>query len=234
MFFGEEELGFMDILIHSICLFVVMFVCHYIPKMTGMGKKGEKWVIIISFGLLIGIVFNITVPGSLLVVTEAFEDYNNSTETEEVMKMLSSLRRLHGGDDDDDDDDDNFRRIIGVAICLGFMILFLVDYIAKNMTKKQREQEVALPVEGEAQVEKKPYTLNALRVFFANYYIFTGLGCMGAWIANESDNQRIFLITSQTLCLLPTCFIYGKQLFDEKAGCCRSTFYYIELTSTNI
>ena len=220
---GEESLNFMGIAIYSACLFVVMLLCHYIPKMTHMGKQGEKWVLIIFFGILIGVAFNINIPGSLLVVTEAFNDYSNATETEEVMKLINSVRRLEDGDDDDDDDD-NFRRIIGVAICLGFMILFLVDYIAKNMTKKHREQEVALPVEEKAPVEKSAYTLCSLKLFYSQYYIFAALGCMAAYLVCESENQRVFILICEFICLLPTCIIYGRQLVKENAGCCKGIF----------
>lgn len=219
---GEEGLNFMGITIYSACLFVAMLLCHYIPKMTHMGKKGEKWTIIISFGLLIGIAFNITIPGSLLVVTEAFEDYSNATETEEIFRLVNSFRRLHDHDDDDDDDDDNFRRIIGVAICLGFMILFLVDYIAKHMTKKQRESEVALPVEEKTPVEKSTYTLCSLKLFYSMYYVFAAMGCMAAYLVCESDNQRVFILICEFVCLLPTCFIYGRQLMTDNASGCKS------------
>lgn len=217
MLFGEEGLNVAGMTIYSFCLFAVMMLCHYLPKMTHMGKKGEKWTIIIFFGILIGIAFNITIPGSLLVVTEAFEDYSNSTEAEDVMRLVNSFRRLDD-DDDDDDDDDGFRRIIGVAICLGFMILFLADFISKNMTKKHREKEVALPVAEEGHVEKNAYTLCALKNFYGCYYVFAAMGCMGAYIACESENQRIFILISEFICLLPTCMIYGRQLVSENAS----------------
>lgn len=221
MIFGEEGPSFMGITLYSICLFVVMFLCHYIPKMTHMGKKGEKWMIIIFFGLLIGVAFNITIPGSLAVVTEAFEDYSNATETETIFNFVNSLRRLEDGDDDDDDDD-NFRRIIGVAICLGFMILFLADFISKSMTKKQRENEVSLPVGEEGPVEKSEYTLCALKNFYGHYYVFAALGCIGAYLVCETKVQRAFILISQFICLLPTCLIYGRQLVTEKASSSKS------------
>ena len=100
---GEEKLNFLGITIYSACLFVTMLLCHYIPKWTHMGKKGEEWMIIIFFGILIGVAFNITIPGSLLVVTEAFEDYSNSTDADSLFRLLDSARRLDDGDDDDDD-----------------------------------------------------------------------------------------------------------------------------------
>ena len=222
---GEEKLNFLGITIYSACLFVTMLLCHYIPKWTHMGKKGEEWMIIIFFGILIGVAFNITIPGSLLVVTEAFEDYSNSTDADSLFRLLDSARRLDDGDDDDDDDD-GFRRIIGVAICLGFMILFLADFVSKSMTKKQREKEITLPVAEGTVVEKSAYTLCALKNFYGCYYIFAALGCMGAYLVCESENQRIFILVSEFICLLPTCLIYGRQLVVENASGSKCIFSY--------
>lgn len=73
-------------------------------------------MLIVFFGLCLGVAFNMVIPGSLHIVTDAWESYENSTEIEELNRMYHLIRRLD--DDDDDDDDDGFRRIIGVAICV--------------------------------------------------------------------------------------------------------------------
>ena len=126
MLLEGADINLTTVLVYSVILFGVQILCHYIPKFCKMGDNGERWMLIIFFGLCLGVAFNMVIPGSLHIVTDAWEEYQNATEVDEMYRILGLMRRL----DDDDDDDDSFRRIIGVAICVGFMILFLADYIS--------------------------------------------------------------------------------------------------------
>ena len=215
MILGEVELDFTTILVYSSILFLVQLLCHYIPKIFSMGKKGESGLLIVFFGLCLGVAFNMVIPGSLHVVTDAWEEYQNATETEEVLRTLGVLRRLQGrvfDDDDDDDDDDSFRRIIGVSICVGFMLLFLADFIGKEMTKKQRANEVKVALV-DGQVEPVTiYTNSGLLMLYISYYILASLGCMSAYLVCDNQSQRMFMLVAQLVCMMPTPFLYGMQM----------------------
>ena len=136
MFLSEESVDLKTVCIANVCLFLALVLGHSIPPTFNMGKTGKKWFLIIFFGLLVGIAFNIVLPSSLHIVTDAWEAYQNSTKDNDTDIFFELLRRLD--DDDDDDDDDSFRRIIGVAICFGFMVLFVAEFVSKQMTQKQR------------------------------------------------------------------------------------------------
>lgn len=230
MILGEVELDFVTILAYSSILFLVQMFCHYIPKIFGMGKKGEAGLLIVFFGLCLGVAFNMVIPGSLHVVTDAWEEYQNATETEEVLRAFSMIRRLQGrvfDDDDDDDDDDSFRRIIGVAICLGFMLLFLADYIGKMVTKNQREKEIKVAlVDGET----KPvttYTNCGLLTLYVSYYVLAALGCMSAYLVCDNASQRMFMLVAQLFCMMPTPFLYGMQMKRQTTTGASCMFFLI-------
>lgn len=207
---GVENISLADIAIFSAIMFAVMFFSHFIPKWFGMGRVGEKYMLVIFFGLCVGFIFNVILPGSLVVVTEAYEDYEAYNSSEPVEALFDFARLTHGGGGDDDDDGD-FRRILGVAICTGFMLLFVADFIAKEMTKKKNAQEVVLPSNDNVALIKNTYSNCGLKFFFSMFYLFTALGCMGGYLACESDRQRLFILIAEMVVVLPTSILYGMQ-----------------------
>ena len=217
MLLDEIELDWKTIVIYSCILFAVQLLGHLVPKMVGMGEKGEKWTLICFFGLCLGVAFNITIPGSLHVVTDAWEAYSNATKEVEIDLLFNTFRRL---DDDDDDDDDSFRRIIGVAICVGFMLMFLADYISKGCTKKSRKDSVALPLADGAEQKLPAYTNGSLVNLFIVYYIFAAVGCMGAYLVCDNKHQRVFILIAQAICMIPPTIIYGMQMIRQKNSPC--------------
>ena len=46
MLLDEIELDWKTIVIYSCILFAVQLLGHLVPKMVGMGEKGEKWTLI--------------------------------------------------------------------------------------------------------------------------------------------------------------------------------------------
>ena len=211
MLFESEPLDLKDLAIYSAVLFVVMFFCHFIPKWFGMGKRGEKYMLVLFFGLCVGVTFNMVLPGSLVIVTEAYEDYAETNSTVEVNGPIFNLARLMHGGGGEGEEEEGFRRIIGVAICTGFMILFIADYIAKELTKKKRAQEVSLPTAEEVAQEKNAYSNCGLKVLYSMFYLFASLGCMGGYLACESERQRLFILISQMITVIPLAILYGMQ-----------------------
>lgn len=130
--------------------------------------------------------------------------------------MYHLIRRLD--DDDDDDDDDGFRRIIGVAICVGFMVLFLADYISKEVTKKQRVNEVSLPLVDGAQPKLPLYTNGALENLYVTYYILSAVGCMSAYLVCDNEHQRTFILIAQFICMLPSTCLFGRQMIRQNVS----------------
>ena len=124
----------------------------------------------------------------------------------------------HDHDDDDDDDDDGFRRIIGVAICVGFMVLFLADYISKEVTKKQRVNEVSLPLVDGAQPKLPLYTNGALENLYVTYYILSAVGCMSAYLVCDNEHQRTFILIAQFICMLPSTCLFGRQMIRQNVS----------------
>ena len=168
-------------------------------------------MLIVFFGLCLGVAFNMVIPGSLHIVTDAWESYENSTEIEELNRMYHLIRRL-------DDDDDGFRRIIGVAICVGFMVLFLADYISKEVTKKQRVNEVSLPLVDGAQPKLPLYTNGALENLYVTYYILSAVGCMSAYLVCDNEHQRTFILIAQFICMLPSTCLFGRQMIRQNVS----------------
>ena len=206
---GGENISLADLALFSAILFVIMFFSHFIPKWFGMGKAGEKYMLVIFFGLCVGFVFNVILPGSLVVVTEAHEDYEAHNSSEHVEALFHFGGLTHGGGGDEDGD---FRRILGVAICTGFMLLFVADFIAKEMTKKKNAQEVVLPSNDDvALIKKNTYSNCGLKFFFSMFYLFAALGCMGGYLACESDRQRLFILIAEAVVVIPTSILYGMQ-----------------------
>ena len=216
MLLKGAEINLTTILVYSAILFGVQLLCHYIPKVCKMGDKGERWMLIVFFGLCLGVAFNMVIPGSLHIVTDAWESYENSTEIEELNRMYHLIRRLDY--DDDDDDDDGFRRIIGVAICVGFMVLFLADYISKEVTKKQRVNEVSLPLVDGAQPKLPLYTNGALENLYVTYYILSAVGCMSAYLVCDNEHQRTFILIAQFICMLPSTCLFGRQMIRQNVS----------------
>lgn len=205
---GGENISLVDIAIFSAILFVVMFFSHFIPKWFGMGKTGEKYMLVIFFGLCVGFIFNVILPGSLVVVTEAYEDYEAFNSSEHAAALLHVGGLTHGGGGEEDGD---FRRILGVAICTGFMLLFIADFVAKEMTKKKNAQEVVLPSNDNIALIKNTYSNGGLKFFFSMFYLFAALGCMGGYLACESSRQRLFILIAEIVVVLPTAILYGMQ-----------------------
>ena len=210
--------------IASLCLFLVLMIGHSIPPTFKMGKTGKKWFLIIFFGLLVGIAFNVVLPSSLHIVTEAWEAYENSTKEIDPDIFFDLLRRL---DDDDDDDDDGFRRIIGVAICFGFMVLFVAEFVSKQMTKKQRANEIQLPLVEKPHEERDEYSRSALRNLYISFYVFAALGCMGGYLVCDSSVQRAFIFIAQGACLFPASVLYGLKMCEDQTSTSRSTFHWM-------
>ena len=219
MFASEEPIDLGHLSIFSVCLFAVLLVGHYIPAMFKMGKAGKKWFLIVFFGICSGIAFNIVLPSSLHIVTDAWEAYQNATEDENLLELLSFARRL---DDDDDDDDDSFRRIIGVAICFGFMVLFVAEFISKSMTKKARAAEIQLPLVGNKEQDRDKYSRGALRNLYVSFYAFSSLGCMGGYLVCDSKVQRAFILISQAVCLFPASVLFGLKMREDNISCGKS------------
>lgn len=219
MFASEEPIDLGHLSIFSVCLFAVLLVGHYIPAMFKMGKAGKKWFLIVFFGTCLGIAFNIVLPSSLHIVTDAWEAYQNATEDENLLELLSFARRL---DDDDDDDDDSFRRIIGVAICFGFMVLFVAEFISKSMTKKARAAEIQLPLVGNKEQDRDEYSRGALRNLYVSFYAFSSLGCMGGYLVCDSKVQRVFILISQAVCLFPASVLFGLKMREDNISCGKS------------
>ena len=219
MLLEGADINLTTVLVYSVILFGVQILCHYIPKFCKMGDNGERWMLIIFFGLCLGVAFNMVIPGSLHIVTDAWEEYQNATEVDEMYRILGLMRRL----DDDDDDDDSFRRIIGVAICVGFMILFLADYISKEVTKKHRVNEVSLPLVDGMKSKLPLYTNGSLVNLYATYYVLSALGCMSAYLVCDNKHQRTFILIAQFICMLPPTCLYGRQMIRQNvsAGKCR-------------
>ncbi len=216
MFLSEESVDLKTVCIANVCLFLALVLGHSIPPTFNMGKTGKKWFLIIFFGLLVGIAFNIVLPSSLHIVTDAWEAYQNSTNDNDTDIFFELLRRLD--DDDDDDDDDSFRRIIGVAICFGFMVLFVAEFVSKQMTKKQRANEVQLPLVEKPQVERDEYSRSALRNLYISFYVFAALGCMGGYLVCDSSVQRAFIFIAQGLCLFPASVLYGLKMREDQTS----------------
>ena len=216
MFLSEESIDLKTVCIANVCLFLALVLGHSIPPTFNMGKTGKKWLLIIFFGLLVGIAFNIVLPSSLHIVTDAWEAYQNSTKDNDTDIFFELLRRLD--DDDDDDDDDSFRRIIGVAICFGFMVLFVAEFVSKQMTKKQRANEVQLPLVEKPQAERDEYSRSALRNLYISFYVFAALGCMGGYLVCDSSVQRAFIFIAQGLCLFPASVLYGLKMGEDQTS----------------
>ena len=80
--------------IANVCLFLALVLGHSIPPTFNMGKTGKKWFLIIFFGLLVGIAFNIVLPSSLHIVTDAWEAYQNSTKDNDTDIFFDGLFQL--------------------------------------------------------------------------------------------------------------------------------------------
>ena len=79
------------------------------------------------------------------------------------------------------------------------------------MTKKKNAQEVVLPSNENVALIKNTYSNCGLKFFFSMFYLFVALGCMGGYLACESDRQRLFILITEVVVVIPTSILYGMQ-----------------------
>ena len=216
----------------NICVLLGLLYVFELAVMAGgrffnYSKKLNIFLLVTLFGLISSDVYNIIIPGTLLIINKAV-----LAEHHETNSTVSLLSALHEEEEGDDVEFGPYFRLMGVSICVGFMFLYIFDYIAQQVNKKYLEEEyVHSPLVEELEkndveshdhchhchdeleyYEEYSYSTQGFLILFGSYFFFTGFGIGPLLAIGIPTTQVLFIFLSVFLCSILVLYTMGKNI----------------------